>query len=93
MTENNQAWRYIQVSIDQNEDGLSIQSWWGVDRPPRWELLSYPHQYTYHGDICSWLIFSSGELTPVLIHTIGDAADKICQRNRKINERRKAVNL
>lgn len=84
--------RFIQVSIDQNEDGLSIQSWWGVDRPPRWELLSYPHQYTYYGDVCEWVIFASGELTPVLLHTIGEAADSVCLRARKINANRKLAN-
>lgn len=88
----NRPLRFIQVSIDQNEDGLSIQCWWSIDPIPLWERVSYPHNYLYMGDFCDWRIFSSGELTPVLQHTVGSVADKQCSTARAINAKRKIVN-
>jgi len=84
--------RYIQVSIDRNEDGFSVQCWWSTDQLPMWERASYPHNYLYLGDLCDWRIFSSGELTPVLQHTIGNEAEKNCATARAINAKRKLSN-
>ncbi len=84
--------RFIHVSLDTNQDGFSIQCWWGVERPPRWEAVSYPHKYTYYGDCCDWEIYSSHELTPILLHTCGEAADKQVLTGRKVNANRKVAN-
>jgi len=86
------ALRFIQVSVDLNADGRSIQCWWGVERPPRWEALSYPYKYTYIGDMCDWEIYSSGELTPIIIHFCGEEADKQVLTGRKVNANRKLSN-
>lgn len=84
--------RYLMISYDLQPNGYNTQAWISIDRPTAHELISYPNIYTYMGDMCTWFIYSAGQLTPKMISAAGEQADRICIEGRKILNNRVAVN-
>lgn len=84
--------RYCTVSLDRQPTGLNL--FVSMSTVEFWveEKASYPNNYTYMGDRCTWLIHSNTELTPKLITSLGEECDRICADNARINDKRKLAN-
>lgn len=70
--------RYLMITTDIMPDGFSFQCWMAVEPPHPIDALQYPNRYTYMGDTCTWLMYSSSELTPKIIRMAGEQADRLC---------------
>jgi len=84
--------RYLTVMTDVMPEGFSMQCWMAVERPHPIDLIGYENTYTYMGETCTWLIFSSSELTPKLLVMLGEQADRICIAGQKSAQNRKVAN-
>ncbi len=84
--------RYMTIQAVFMTTGMDFECWlstvefWTVERE------KYPHDYTYVGEACTWLLRSNVELTPKIIVMAGEQADRICSTQIAINNTRKLSN-
>lgn len=84
--------RYMTVSLDLMPEGMNVSCWMSTVSFWQAEVANYPHVYTYMGERCTWFMHSNTELTPKLIHAIGETADRICSQQEDQNYERKVSN-
>lgn len=85
--------RYMTVSYDTQPEGMNLTCWMSTVDFWMSEQVHYPHKYTHMGDVCTWLIHSNVELTNKVISMVVETADSICERQTRINAKRKIANI
>jgi len=83
---------YMTCSLDSVNDGFNLTSWLSTVEFFQSEKMSYPHYYFYNDGNCKWHLHCNTELTIKMRAMLIEHASKICERNRGITSRRKAVN-
>jgi len=84
--------RYMTVTLSRLEDGINLSCWMTTTEFWMSEQQQFPHQYTYMGDTCTWIIHSNEELTFKACQLVCEEADGICKRQQQINDNRKIAN-